>query len=239
MLSNQQTTTTTVQLTPILQYGRLYSTVHYHTAQPTIQLTPILQYGRLYSTVHCYTQPSPPSNLLPVSSMEDCTVHYNVTQPSPPSNLFPFSSIDIVQYSTLHKAQPNVQLTIILQYGRLHSAVHYYTQPSPPSNLRRVILPSSLKLLLPVHPGLVLGVHIVLVDGVLVGEGALHLTDVVVNLLAAILVDRAADGPDHAELEPQLHHPCEVFCVHWVHLHIRQEWRKYNYRWSALLASFS
>ena len=67
-------------------------------------------------------------------------------------------------------------------------------------------------------PGLVLGVHVVLVDGVLVGEGALHLADVVVDLLAAVLVDGAADGPDHAVLEPELHHAGEVVSVRGVHL---------------------
>ena len=68
------------------------------------------------------------------------------------------------------------------------------------------------------YHGLVLRVHKVLVDGVLIGEGALHLTQVVVNLLAAILIHRAADGPDHAELEPQLYHPHVVVSVIVVNL---------------------
>ena len=62
-------------------------------------------------------------------------------------------------------------------------------------------------------PGLGLGVDEILIDGVLVGEGALHLAHVVVDLLAAVLVDRAAHGPQHAELEPQLDHARVVLTV--------------------------
>ena len=109
--------------------------------------------------------------------------------------------------------------------GRENKSVHFTELcplPPPvqstPGYLRRVVLPASFQLLLPVDPGLVLGVHVVLVDGVLVGEGALHLADVVVDLLAAVLVDGAADGPDHAVLEPELHHAGEVVSVRGVHL---------------------
>ena len=82
-----------------------------------------------------------------------------------------------------------------------------------------IILPSSAEFLLPVHPCLGLGVHIVLVDGVLVGESALHFTTVVIYLLTAILVHRAAHRPNHAELEPELHHTREVLTVCGIHLH--------------------
>ncbi len=45
------------------------------------------------------------------------------------------------------------------------------------------------------------------------GEGAVHLPQEVVYLLASILVYRSADGPDEAEDKPQLHHPTQVFSV--------------------------
>ena len=90
--------------------------------------------------------------------------------------------------------------------------------PQRPLHLRGVVGPASLQLLLPVDPGLGFGVHVVLVHGVLVGEGALSLADHVVNLPAAILVHGAADGPDHAEEKPQLHHAVEVVCIGGVHL---------------------
>ena len=88
-----------------------------------------------------------------------------------------------------------------------------------PLNRPWVVLPASPKLLLPVNHGLVLRVHKVLIDGVLVGEGALHLSQVVVNLLAAVLIHRAAQGPDHTELEPQLYHAHIVLSICGVHLH--------------------
>ena len=90
--------------------------------------------------------------------------------------------------------------------------------PQRPLHLRGVVGPAFLQLLLPVDPGLGLGVHVVLVHGVLVGEGAISLADHVVNLLAAVLVHGAADGPDHAEKKPQLHHAGEVVRIRGVHL---------------------
>lgn len=81
-----------------------------------------------------------------------------------------------------------------------------------------LVLPARLEFFLPVDPGLALGVDVVLVYHVFVGEGSLHLADVVVNLLPSVLVDRGTDRPDHTELEPQLHHPCEVLAVMRIHL---------------------
>ena len=73
------------------------------------------------------------------------------------------------------------------------------------------------------HPCLVLRVNVVLVDGVLVGEGALHLPDVVVYLLPAVFIHGAAQRPDQAELEPQLGHAGVVFCIVGVALKQRKE----------------
>lgn len=55
--------------------------------------------------------------------------------------------------------------------------------------------------------------HNVLIDGVLVRESALYLPDVVVNLLAAVLVEGCTDGPDDAEDEPHLNGAWEVIRV--------------------------
>lgn len=81
-----------------------------------------------------------------------------------------------------------------------------------------LVLPARLEFFLPVDPGLALGVDVVLVYHVFVGEGSLHLADVVVFFIPSVLVDRGTDRPDHTELEPQLHHPCEVFAVMRIHL---------------------
>ena len=89
-----------------------------YTAQASVQ----------YSTVHYHTQPSPLSNLPPVYSMKDCTVQYTITHSPANHPTYYHSPVwKIVQYSTLHTAQPTVQLTTILQYGRLYSTVHCYT----------------------------------------------------------------------------------------------------------------
>ena len=68
------------------------------------------------------------------------------------------------------------------------------------------------------HPCLILAIHIVLIDGVLGGEGALHLSDVVVDLLPPLLVHRGTERPDHAELEPQLDHAAVILTVCGVNL---------------------
>ena len=85
-----------------------------------------------------------------------------------------------------------------------------------------VVLPASTQFLLPVHPCLVLWVHKVLVYSVLIGESSLHFTNEIVDLFAAVLVDGAADGPDGAELEPQLDHARVVVAVVRVHLQHRR-----------------
>ena len=99
--------------------------------------------------------------------------------------------------------------------GRVHSVLKGLTQNT---NLRRIVLPSPFQFLLPMHPSLALGVHKILVNCVLVREGAFHLTNVVVNLLSAVLIDRCTDGPDHTELEPQFHHTYKVLGVIWINL---------------------
>ena len=60
--------------------------------------------------------------------------------------------------------------------------------------------------------------HDVLINGVLVGESALYFSHVVVDLLATVLVEGSADGPDDAEDEPHLHGPGEVLIVSGVNL---------------------
>lgn len=61
------------------------------------------------------------------------------------------------------------------------------------SALLLLIFPARLEFFLPVDPGLALGVNVVLVDHVFVGEGSLHLADVVVDLLSSVLVHRGTD----------------------------------------------
>lgn len=85
-------------------------------------------------------------------------------------------------------------------------------------NSRVWISPATPKLVLPMRPALSLRVHVVLIHGVLVGEGAFDLADVVVQLLASILVDSAANGPDETEEEPELYHTLVVVLVSWVDL---------------------
>lgn len=81
-----------------------------------------------------------------------------------------------------------------------------------------VVFPSILEFLFPVHPWLILHINIVFIDGVFVGERALHLSNVVVNLLTAVLIHGATDGPDETELEPNLYHASKVVLVSWVNL---------------------
>ena len=81
-----------------------------------------------------------------------------------------------------------------------------------------VIFPSSSQLLLPVYPCLVFRIHVVLIDGVLVWERTLHLTDVIIYLLPAVFVHGATQRPDHTELEPQLYHSYVVLRIVGVNL---------------------
>lgn len=55
------------------------------------------------------------------------------------------------------------------------------------------------------------------------GEGAVHLPQEVVHLLAPVLVNRRADGPDKAEDEPELHHRTQVFFVGSIHLQTQKD----------------
>lgn len=57
----------------------------------------------------------------------------------------------------------------------------------------------------------------------LVGKGALNLSEVTVDLLAALLIHRGTHRPDHAEHERQLNHGDVVFTISWVHLDGRKE----------------
>ncbi len=71
-------------------------------------------------------------------------------------------------------------------------------------------------------PVLVLGIHIVLIYSVFVWERPFYLSDVVIQLLTSLLINRCTDRPDHTEEEVQLNHTFKVFLVIWVDLN-RQE----------------
>ena len=57
----------------------------------------------------------------------------------------------------------------------------------------------------------------------LVGKSALDLSEVTVDLLAALLIHRGTHRPDHAEHKRQLYHGGKVLTVSWVHLHGKGE----------------
>lgn len=52
----------------------------------------------------------------------------------------------------------------------------------------------------------------------LVGESALNLSEVTVDLLAALLIHGGTHRPDHAEHKCQLYHGDKVLTISWVHL---------------------
>ena len=96
-----------------------------------------------------------------------------------------------------------------------------------------VEFPSLLQLLLPVYPRPRLRLHVILVHGVLVGEAAVDLAQVRVDLFARLFVDGAAHRPYHREHEPQLNHLGKVVHVRRINLHSIQtpadghfDWRR-------------
>ena len=63
-----------------------------------------------------------------------------------------------------------------------------------------------------------LRLHVVLIYRVFVWKSAVDFTKIRVDLLAALLVDRAADRPDHRKHEPELNHLGTVVSIVRVNL---------------------